>query len=152
MASPAIPLRTTRLVLAALALGLLTFGGIVVFLRASGMSPKDNGIGGVLAMTLAFMAVANTAIYFVLRKQLLARAQTSKAEALALLSQDLVPPHLNTLTILGAALAEGVGLFGVVTVLLGGPWYALAAPAVAVVLILALFPTRERLEQAVRGV
>lgn len=62
-----------------------------------------------------------------------------------------MPPPLQALAILGGALAEGVGLLGVVALLLGAPWYALALPAVAVVLILAQLPSRERLERMLRG-
>ena len=135
----------------ALVLGIATFSGVVVFLRLRSERELDPAVGQLLLVTLGVLAVAELPVYFLLRKQFLARAQAMKAEGLELLLQDLTPPALFSLTIIGAAMAEGLGLLGVLAVLLGAPLYALAAPVLAVLLILAQFPTRERLEHAVRG-
>ncbi len=152
MAPQASSLRVTRIILLALVLGIATFSGLVVFLRRSSERELDPAVGQLLLVTLGVLAVAELPVYFLLRKQFLARAQAMKGEALELLLQDLTPPALFSLTIIGAAMAEGLGLLGVLAVLLGAPLYALAATFLAVLLILAQFPTRERLEQAVRGV
>lgn len=152
MTPQASPLRVTRIILLALVLGIATFAGVVVFLRFSSERELDPAVGRLLLLTLGVLAFAELPVYFLVRRQLLARAQSMKAEALELLSRDLTPQPLFSLTIIGAAMAEGLGLLGVLAVLLGAPLYALAAPLVAVLLILAQFPTRERLEQAVRGV
>jgi hypothetical protein len=151
MATHATPLRTTSVILVALVAGILTFAGVVIFLRLSGERELDPAVGRMLLAAFGLIAISEIPVYLLLRKQFLARARQAKDEALELLRRGLVPPPLFSLTIVGAAMAEGLGLLGVVAVLLGAPLYALAAPALAVALILAQIPTRERLEQAVRG-
>ena len=152
MAPRALPLRNARLIVLALVLGIVIFAGLVVFLRLSSDTALNPEVGKLLLVVIGGLAVSNSVVYFLLRKSFVARAQEAKAEALELLKQDAMPPQLFSLTIIGAALAEGVGLLGVVAVLLGAPWFALAAPAVAVVLMVAQLPTREKLERVVRGV
>jgi len=144
-------LRVAGVILLALVLGIATFASVVVFLRLSSEREFDPSVGQLLLMTLGVLAVAELPVYFLLRRQFLARARAMRDEALELLRQGLTPQPLFSLTIVGAAMVEGLGLLGVLAVLLGAPLYALAAPALAVLLILAQFPTRERLEQAVRG-
>jgi len=151
MSPQPLPFRNARVIVLALALGIVLFTGVVVCLRLSGEPATNPEIGQLLLLVIGALAVANTSVYFVLRKSFVARAQAAKGEALELLKHDAVPPQLLTLTILGAALAEGVGLLGVVALLLGAPWFALAAPALAVVLIVAQLPSRERFERVVRG-
>jgi hypothetical protein len=63
-----------------------------------------------------------------------------------------VPQPLFQLAIIGAALAEGFGLLGAVSLLLGASWYVLAAPVLAIPLILVQLPTRSRLEEQLRNV
>lgn len=151
MAAPAPTLRSTQIVLLALALGVLSFTGVVVFLRLSASASMDSKVASLLLVTVGGLAVSEVAAYVLLRRTFVARAVASREESLALLRQGCTPLPLHTLAIIGAALAEGAGLLGVVALLLGAPWYALAAPAVAVALILLQLPTRERLERIVRG-
>lgn len=55
-------------------------------------------------------------------------------------------------TIVTAAFVEGVGLFGSIIHMLTGALPPLAAPVLAVLLLIAVFPTRVRLEQFVKFV
>jgi hypothetical protein len=151
MPPQATSLRITSIILVALVAGIATFAGVVLFLRLSSERELDPAVGQLLLITLGLLAVAELPVYFLLRKQFLARVRAMKAEALQLLLQDLTPQPLFSLTIVGAAMVEGLGLLGVMAVLLGAPLYALAAPALAILLILAQIPTRARLEHAVRG-
>lgn len=151
MAPQAPPLRVASVILVALVLAIVTFAGVVLFLRLSSERELDPAVGRLLMLTLGLLAVAELPVYVLVRKQLLARARSMETEALELLRQDLTPQPLFSLTIVGAAMAEGLGLLGVLAIMLGAPLYALAAPALAVALILAQIPTRARLEQAVRG-
>jgi hypothetical protein len=151
MTNPAQPLRAARLILLALAAGVLIFACVASWLRATGAMPSETEIGGLLALIAAGIGVMQLPVYFVLRANLLGRARGQKEESLELLQQDRIPPPLMTLAIVGAALAEGMGLFGTVALLLGAPWIALALPALSIVLILAQIPTRERMERALRG-
>jgi hypothetical protein len=151
MASQASPLRVTVLILVALVLGISAFAGVVVFLRLSGERELDPAVGRNLLVVIGLLAVSEVPVYFLLRKQFLARARAGKEEALELLRQGLTPPPLFSLAIVGAAMVEGLGLLGVIAVLVGAPLAALAVPAVAVALILLQIPTRGRLELVVRG-
>jgi hypothetical protein len=58
---------------------------------------------------------------------------------------------LGAATIVSAALFEGPGLLGAITVMIGGPWYCLAAPLLAIGAILWLMPSREQFEELVRA-
>ena len=151
MASRASPLRVTGVILGSLVVGIVAFAGVVVFLRLSGGREIDPRVGRMLLVVLAILTVSEIPVYLLLRKQFLARARSEKDAALELLRQGLVPQPLFNLTVVGAAMVEGLALLAVIAVLVGAPLYALALPALAVALILAQIPTRERLEQAVRG-
>src|SRR5262245_2239820 len=151
MASRATPLRATGIILAGFAAGTVILTGVVTFLRLSGERELDPAIGRILLVVFGLLVVLEIPVYLLVRKQSLARARAEKDAALELLRQGLVPQPLFSLTVVGAAMVEGLGLFAAVAILFGAPLYALAAPALAVALILAQIPTRERLEQAVRG-
>jgi F0F1-type ATP synthase membrane subunit c/vacuolar-type H+-ATPase subunit K len=144
------PLGSLRMIVVALASGVLLFTVVAVFLRRGGTMPDDAELGGMLALIAAGIGVLQLPVYLALRARFRASARERKAESLALVKEGRVPPPLMSLTIIGAALAEGVGLFGVVALLLGAPWYALVLPALSIVLILAQMPSRERLEGALR--
>jgi hypothetical protein len=150
MTANAPTLRSTQIILLALAMGVLTFAGVVVFLRLSSSKSMDPDLGNLLLVTIGGLAVSEIVVYVLLRRSFVARAAAARDESLQLLRQDRIPPSLQVLAILGAALAEGAGLLGVVALLLGAPWVALAVPVVAVALILVQMPTRERLERLVR--
>ena len=55
-------------------------------------------------------------------------------------------------TIITAAFVEGIGLFGSIIHMLTGAKPPLAAPILAVLLLLSIFPTRKRLEEFVKFV
>lgn len=151
MAAHAPPIRNPQIILAALAGGVLTFAGVATYLRLSGMEMGESELARLLPVLVVVLAAAEFPVYLLLRKAFLAPVRAARAESLGLVEQGRIPLQLQTLAILGAALAEGVGLLGVVTVMVGGSWYVLAAPALSVVAILALLPTRARLERMVRG-
>lgn len=58
----------------------------------------------------------------------------------------------SVLCVLRAAMAEGFGLFGVVTFFLTAQWIALAAPAVALAIIVATMPSQSRYERFLASV
>lgn len=150
MAAPAPTLRSTQIVLLALSMGVLTFAGVVVFLRLTSSTAMDSGLSHLLLVTVGGLAVSEVVVYVLLRRLHVARAVAARAESLELLRQGRIPVSLHVLALVGAALAEGAGILGVVALLLGAPWYALAVPAVAVALILIQVPTQARLERLVR--
>lgn len=131
--------------------GLLIFTGLAVFLNASASKPLNPEVAKILPVVIACVAVSELPVYVLLRKQLLARVTAERSASAELVEQGRIPLPLQTLAIVGAALAEGVGLLGGVTLLLGGSLYVLAAPALAALLIVVQVPTRAKLEQLVRG-
>lgn len=130
-------------------MGVVGLLGVTLFLRLSGSIPA-NQAAGILPVVLAMLALGELPIYFIVRKTFVARAVADRRGSLEILKQGLIPLPLQSLAILGAALVEGVGLLGTVTVMLGGPWYVLAAPVLAIALILLQIPTRAKLERLVR--
>lgn len=151
MNRPSTSLRSARIIPLAMGLGVLAITGGAVAVRLGGGIQGDPAVARTLTMVVVLLALGTLPVYLVLRRTFLARVREQRAEALELLARDQAPPALLSLTILGAALAEGTGIFGAVTVLLGGPWFVLAAPGLALALIVAQIPSRERLEALVRG-
>jgi len=152
MTPTAPPLRSTLLVLAALAFGVLSFTAVAVVLRVTGAFAPRLAETGVLSLVVVALPLVQAPIYMVVRKASLGRLSRAREEALEEVKQGRVPLPLHSLAIIGAALFESFGLLGVITLMLGGPWALLAAPALSVGLILMQIPTRARLERLVRGV
>jgi hypothetical protein len=151
LAAAAPPIKNPQIILAALAGGVLVFTGVAVALRLAGMTPAPGDTPKLLALALLALVAGEIPLYLMLRRVFLGPVRARRDESLELVKSGRIPLQLQTLAILGAALAEGAGLLGVITVLLGGPWLVLAAPLLAIVLIVLQIPTRARLERAVRG-
>jgi len=145
------PLRSAAIVHLALIVGLLTFGAVAVGLVAAGEPLGDPALADTLLPVLALLAVAEAPAWLVVRKTFDARLAERADAAREELARGELPPELFQVALIGSALAEGVGLFGVVIHLLTGAVAALAAPAVAVVLIAVLVPTRAKGEARLRA-
>jgi hypothetical protein len=148
---PTLKIGTLRLVCFALAGGLASFTVIAVALRTRGdFAPVQDAEPG-LSLSVAISFASSVAVWFFLRKKFLAEFAKSKEEALRLLREDKVPHVVGTATIIGAALFEGPGLLGAVAILLGSPWYCLAAPVLGIMVIARMLPSRESIEDALRA-
>jgi len=145
-----LPIRSARVIVAAMAVGVLAMTGVGVFIKQTG-TPGDVDLGRTLALAALGLGAGLAATYVVVRRSALARVAETRAESLAALERGELPAELFRLTIVGAALAEGFGLFGAVALLLGAPWPALAEPILAVALIVVQIPGRERALALVRG-
>lgn len=135
----------------ALIVGLFTMSGVVVYVRMTTPGVGDPALANMLLIAVVVLFVMSATTYAFARPKFLARVGASKDEALALIRSDRMPLPLYYAAILGAALAEGPGLFGAIVYFLGGPVYALAAPIVAIIAIAMLIPSRDRTEELVRG-
>ena len=144
------PIRSARVIVVGMAVGVLALTGVAVFIKQTS-PPGDSSLGRTLALAALGLGAGLAGTYVVLRRSAIARLGATRAEALAALERGELPPELLGLTIVGAALAEGFGLFGAVALLLGAPWFALAEPILALALILAQIPGRERALALVRG-
>ncbi|MCP4654210.1 MAG: hypothetical protein GY856_02205 [bacterium] len=98
---------------------------------------------------LAALAVGELMAYIVLRQVFIKNQQ--RAWRSPLRDEDLLTPF-TTLTIIGAGMAEALGLFGVAIFLLTGHPGGLAAAVVSLVLLLTQLGARDRFQAFVRSV
>jgi hypothetical protein len=142
-----------RLLVAAIAGSLVIFAGIAVLLVRSGTTEGMPELIQTLLPILGLVAILELPVYATIRRGILSKArqawehESPRDEPAA----ELLPSY-SMLTIIGGALAEGFGLFGTVVFLLTGSWPALAAPAIALVVLAAAFPSRDRLNRFVTAV
>ena len=97
-----------------------------------------------LLLVLVLLAAGEVGAYVAIRRSMMARFRR-------LLDQGGEPSglaqHLVPLWIIPAAMAEGLGLFAIVIFLLTGNAIALAPAAIVLLILLGLFPTRDRVAQ-----
>lgn len=144
-----LPLRQAQLVVAALAAGVVMATVVMVVLRGSLQSQSQ--AGQLIPIIVLALVGAHVGAYVFLRGRTRAQLADMHDAALELLREGRLPQPIFTLSVIAGGLAEGTGLLGAVGVLLGGPWYLLAAPALAVLVIALQVPTRARAEEMVRA-
>lgn len=141
-------LQNLRLIIPAMAMGMILFAAIVIFLITSGRMDTDPEPANLLLLVLAALAVAELAAYVVIRKVITGNL---RRRWLGHAVEDVPPEELlkwfQTLTLVGAAMAEGLSLFGLVILLVTGNWPAIVAPAIGLLLIALHFPTRDKLNR-----
>ncbi len=143
-----------RIIIGALTAGLLLFTVLVVFLVGSGtMLTSPAGADAFLIALAALAAGVAVAYPIVRRMQIGALARRLRGDS----SEEALPGLLEsyrTLTISGAAMVEGPGLFAGTIYLLTGQRAVLVAAAAAVALLAAQWPTEEKFQrftERVRG-
>lgn len=138
-------LQSMRVVVSAMAVGVIMFAAIVVFLIASGRMTGDPTLQNPLLLALLAVAVMEIVAYVVVRKLITdkLRRRWLSQETEELPADDPAKSY-QAITLIGAAMAEGWSLFGLVVLLITGNWLAIAAPAIGVVLIALHFPTRDK--------
>ena len=146
---PSIPLRALQIVVVAILGGLVAFTAVALALDLRG-DEGDPRLGRTFLFLVAGIGLASLPAYLALRGAVLRRVRGDAEEALAQLRAGLVPARLSTLTIVGAALTEGVGLLAVVGYFVTGHLPVVVASGVCAVLLLFQIPGRGRLEALVR--
>ncbi len=146
----AIPISRARIVALALAFGTLTVS-LVFFLLRDADAPPAPELGRLFALLVPVVALTFVPLVLVARRLLFAGARKRRSENRAHLAAGRLPRELFQATLIGCAVAEGVGLLGAVGYFMGGSPWLLAAPVAAVAAILAQFPSASRLEEALRG-
>jgi F0F1-type ATP synthase membrane subunit c/vacuolar-type H+-ATPase subunit K len=138
-------LLTLRIIVAAMAGSLLVFGAIAVVLGPISDDASDPQQGQVFLLVLIFFAVSEVVAYAVVRRVHVGRLQANYQQA-----DDSALPEVwqgfMVLTIIGCAMAEGIGLFGLVIVMLEGVGPALAVAFVAWLALLVQFPRSGQFE------
>lgn len=122
----------TRLIVVAIMGPMIAFTAAAFVLRQAG-----NDSDAPLLIALAAVVALALPTYLIVRRQMTAsiRQRSSPDDGAALLGA------YQTLTIIGAALAEGVGLFAAVILYVTGNVVAVAGSAVALAGLLASIPT-----------
>jgi len=147
-------LTTLRLIVALMAGGVIAFTGVIAGLVANGSITPAASQGDVMLVVLLAATVSTAVMYPVVRAQMIRQAQMRLREeaaasrgggAAAQAAWQASMPGYFSVTLIGAAMAEGAGFFGVIILMTSGTWIALLAPGVALLALAALFPTRERL-------
>lgn len=148
-------LTTLRVILLAMCAGLVTFGAVVMVLIGSGGQSVNPNVGNTLLAVCGALAAANLAAFPLIRRAVLATAGRSLSEAEAVRAasdsgndavQAVAAAAYSNLTIIAAALAESVAFFALIGLLLNGDYRFLAFPIAALIVLLLLLPTRERVE------
>lgn len=143
---------TLRQLTIGMIVGLLAFGGFVLW-NASGNPPAPGPGVEVFWLVIGVLAVSEFAGYMILRMTMIGSAQR-QFQAQAAGGDSSQPGLYFTLTLIGVALAEGMGLFAAVLVLTTGDTRFLLITAASLAAIIAIFPTENRcraLSQRVTG-
>lgn len=133
-------LLTLRILIGAMATGVAVFAIVAAFLAPVDDSPSLREIADLLSFILIALVVALTLTYVIVRTVMLKQLRAKLGE----LTDDarLSPVVLAyfQLTLIAGAMAESVGLFGVVIILLAGQGIVWIAPLLALMVLGALFP------------
>lgn len=138
---PQLPMLPMQIVTVAMMVGIALFTGVGFFMAP--VMEEGTPLEDLLLPALGGLALLMIAPYAVLRAVLLARARRLAESGESGEADASLFPVYNTLTLLGSALVEGFGLFGAVIFLLTRRHEALAAPALAIVLLVLRMPSRE---------
>jgi hypothetical protein len=139
-------MRVLRVIVAAMAGGMLSFLAIAVFLVEGGTMTLDPDLAKVLLPVIAFLAVGEVVAYLVLRSATIRKLNEPQPPHVAEHGAPTPMGSLATLTIIGCAMAEGVGLLAIVTYLLSGNHLAWIPVAAALLVLAMQWPTRDWLK------
>ena len=141
-------MKTAQIILSLLLVGVIVFTIVVIFVRPP--EEPDEERAPLMLLILGVVAFSVLPVYGIVRKGFIKALSRRHQLALAEVRHHQIPPELMGLAIVGGALTESVGIFGAVVFMLTGEWYALAAPAVAVILLGVQIPGKESLERLIR--
>lgn len=133
-----------RTVIGALLAGVLVFWAVAIFLMQSGSAGGSSL--GLFRLALPLLAVGCLAGFAVFRGS----HQSHLERSAPLMSDRQLVGHHFSRTVVGAALAESVGLFSGVGYLLTGDLLMLPGLLVAVLAMAVLFPNDDRLRDSLR--
>lgn len=141
-------LQPVKIVLLAMIVGLIGFAVVSYVLRKDGSFEAGEKAGPVLLGILGLMAIGELPAYLIIRQTIAGKTRRRWRE-----EQPVNDPvsffgqPIATVAILGAAMAEGLGLFGILIYLMAGNVWGLAVGGVAMILVLAQIPTRQSVDR-----
>ena len=140
-----------RIISGAMIVGVAAFGVVVLVLGDRVASQAS--LGGLFVGILGLVALAFLVVYSVFKAVVVRTARSQceqsggKALPLGALARAYAP-----LVIIRAAMAEGVGLAGLVFLLITGQQLLWAAPVIAIIILVAALPSRSRFDSFVQEV
>lgn len=144
VAHPSPSLATVRTILLALIAGMVTFAAAACTIPIE--AAIDPQLARVLVLVLVVLGAVELPVWLVLRAATLRRLRERRVAAAEEVRRGGLPRELAAFTIVGAALAEGFGLYGCTVLFLTGDVTLLAAPALATGLIALQLPSRGRID------
>lgn len=145
--------RVLRIIVGAMILGLALFAVIAGLVGPPGGRRPGAELRQILLLVLVLLAASEVPAYLLIRRNLVKNLRTAydqAAEQEKLVEQ--LAPHFAMLTIIGCAMAEGIGFFGLLVVFVTGAWFGWAAFLVALLLLIAQFPRMARISGFVSSV
>jgi len=151
---PASNMNTLRLISFAMCAGMLLFAALTIFLTVEGSSPgaKSQGtsssVGMILLAATGAIGISAAVAWQAIRMALegSAREAWRKPGEVEEKERNLWSRY-SSLVITRHALTESFGFLGIVSLLIGGQWWGLAAPAIAFGLILNGLPSQAKYHQ-----
>lgn len=141
-------LQQLRLIVMAMGAGVIIFGLIVILLVARERVNTDADLARPLLAALGALAVVEIVAYVVLRKLLMGSMRRRwLGQAVEDVPAEELTRGFQALTLIGAALAEGLSLFGLVVVLVTGTWPAIVATVAGLLALALAMPTRDKLNR-----
>ena len=153
-------IRIVQIIVAALALGVICFAAVAIFLRFQNPPQQDAMIAymaaGFAPMMLVVRAIVGTSTVNSSRKNIAAGIRplnipTAGSQLPANLTDgDQFLFVFQQKTIIESALVEGAAFFNLIAFLTIGQWWSLAVAGVLLAVMLVPFPTHDRVENWVR--
>ena len=134
-----------QIVVGALALGVLSFGGFVLLFGSSGRVSAGSQVATVLMLFGAVLLVGGLVAGHVVRRIWVGRLQR-RGPSQPLAETNELLSAFGTITIVRSALAEAPSFLFLIVYMLHGLTSALAGAALALVTLLAAFPTQRSFE------
>ena len=147
--SPQQMIASIRLCIISMLACLIGFGGFTVYRKLTAdASSFDPDMTNLMLGLLGALILMELPVYVIVRKRFTdkLRNKYQACDSRESQEEELVKGFL-TLTLIGAAIVEGIGLFGIVITLITGTWLTIVAPAIGLMLLCLLFPSRDRYNQ-----
>lgn len=139
-------LAPVRIIVLAMTTGLVLFTTVALAIDGRMASPE---LSRVLLPVLGLLGVSEIGAYVFLRTATWTSIRRQIADKPAADAELVIAGGYRTLVLIRSAMIEGWGLFGVVSLMLTGHRTVLAAPVLAIVLLVANLPTRDRLADCI---
>ena len=137
-----------KILVVAIAGGLIAFSVITFVLVSNGMvTPGEDAakLLTIMMVILCSLALGEVVAYYFIRNSIVDKIRTAwRGSDPSKGDDDKIVKGFSTITIIGCAMVEGLGLFGAIIGLITGNLYALIVSVVAVVFLIFQFPTGEK--------